>query len=333
MLGRTGAGIMPALPRMDTPRRMTALEVPAAKFVVPPPIETAEITMSDGAPIRLRRYGAGPVRLMLSHGNGLAIAAYLPFWEPLADDFELVAFDIRNHGENPPHDPRAHTWPRITRDIAETFDATQAHFGEKPTAGVFHSLSAVATLLNAVEGGPPWAALALFDPPIFPPPNQAVHAVQMAEKEQLTLRASARPVAYRTPEAFAAQLKQRRAFARFVDGEHLLFAQSTLRPLPTGEWGLRCPRDLEAFIFDTNDDPTLWGKLTRLKMPVILIGADPDLEDAGAPSQISRAVHQDTGIDYVIIRDTTHFLQVERPDACRDALTAFLQRCNLAPAH
>ena len=105
-------------------------------------------------------------------------------------------------------------------------------------------------------------------------------------------RASARPVAYRTPEAFAAQLKQRRAFARFVDGEHLLFAQSTLRPLPTGEWGLRCPRNLEAFIFDTNDDPTLWGKLKRLKMPVILIGADPDLPDAGAPA---RYFQQDRG--------------------------------------
>jgi pimeloyl-ACP methyl ester carboxylesterase len=321
---------MPAAPRLDPPPRMTALEIPA-RFVVPPPAASADILMSDGAPIRLRRYGAGPVRLMLSHGNGLAINAYLPFWEPLGESFELVAFDIRNHGENPPHDPHQHTWPRITRDIEEIFHATQTRFGEKPTVGVFHSLSAVATLLNAVEGGPPWSALALFDPPIFPPPDQAVHAVQMAEKEQLTLRASARPVAYRTPEAFAAQLKQRRAFARFVDGEHLLFAQSTLRPLPTGEWGLRCPRDLEAFIFDTNDDPTLWGKLKRLKMPVILIGADPDLPDAGAPARICHAVHEDTGINYTIIRDTTHFLQVEQPRACREALTAFLQGCNLAP--
>jgi pimeloyl-ACP methyl ester carboxylesterase len=324
---------MPASPRMDTSRLMSTVDVPGTKFVVPPPAETGEFTMSDGAPIRLRRYGAGPVRLMLSHGNGLAINAYLPFWEPLLERFELVAFDIRNHGENPPHDPRQHTWTRITRDIEEIFLGTQTQFGDKPTVGAFHSLSAVATLLNAVEGGPPWRALALFDPPVFPPPNQAVHAVQMAEKEQLTLRASARPVAYRTPEAFAAQLKQRRAFARFVEGEHLLFAQSTLRPLPTGEWGLRCPRELEAFIFDTNNDPTLWGKLPRLTMPTILIGADPDLPDAGAPARICRAIHEDVGTEYVIIRQTTHFLQVEQPRACRDALTAFLQRTHLAPAH
>jgi pimeloyl-ACP methyl ester carboxylesterase len=312
---------------------MRTPEAISTTFVVPPPIATAELTLSDGAPIRLRRHGAGPVRLLLSHGNGLAINAYLPFWEPLVAGFELVLFDIRNHGENAPHDPRQHTWPRITRDIEEIFHATLARFGDKPTVGVFHSLSAVASLLNAADGGPPWRALAVFDPPIFPPPSQAVHKVQVAEMEQLVARASARPVAYRTPEGFAAQLKQRRAFARWVTGEHLLFARETLRPLPTGEWGLRCPRDLEAFIFKTNNDPTLWGKLKRLRMPTIVIAADPDLPDAGAPALICRALHQDTGINYTIIRDTTHFLQVEQPRACRDALMAFLQSTDVTPAH
>jgi pimeloyl-ACP methyl ester carboxylesterase len=309
---------------------MSSPELPTI-FVVPPPAATAELRMSDGAPIRLRRYGTGPVRLMLSHGNGLAINAYLPFWQPLIERFELVVFDIRNHGENPQHEPEHHNWPTITRDIGEIFRGTQEHFGEKPTVGVFHSLSAVATLLSAVEDPPPWRALALFDPPIFPPPEQPAYPAQMAEMEQLTARAAARPVAYRTPEAFAAQLKQRNAFRRFVEGEHLLFAQSTLRPLATGEWGLRCPRQLESFIFKTNCDPTLWGRLARIKLPLILIGADPDIPDVGAPALITRNVHEDTGIEYVSIPDTTHFLQVEKPQACREALLAFLERQGLAP--
>jgi pimeloyl-ACP methyl ester carboxylesterase len=331
MLGRVVAGIVPSPHGLKVYSRMNIVAAPG--LVVPPPLDTADITMSDGAPIKLRRYGSGAVRLLLSHGNGLAINASLPFWEPLARDFELVLFDVRNHGENPRHDPQHHTWPRITRDIEEVFEATQIQFGDKPTVGVFHSLSAVATLLGAVDGGPPWRALALFDPPIFPRAGHWTHPVQIAEMNELTARAAARPVAYRTPEAFAAQLKQRRAFSRWVDGEHLLFAQSTLRPLPTGECGLRCPRELEAFIFKTNNDPTLWGNLGGLKMPTILIGADPDLADAGAPAKICQAIHQELGIDYVIIPNTTHFLQVEQPAACRAALTAFLQRSHLAPAH
>ena len=116
---------------------MSTTEIPADELVVPTPDAIVELRMSDGAPIRLRRYGSGPVRLLLSHGNGLAINAYTPFWEPLIDDFELVVFDIRNHGENPLHDPRQHNWPRITQDIGEIFAGTQRQFGQNQRSARF----------------------------------------------------------------------------------------------------------------------------------------------------------------------------------------------------
>ena len=282
--------------------------------------------MSDGAPICLRRYGNGPMRLLLSHGNGLAINAYAPFWEPLIDDFELVLFDVRNHGENPLHDPQQHTWEMIAQDIGEIYTGTQVRFGEKPTVGAFHSLSSVATLFNAVAGGPPWHALALFDPPIFPRPGHPLESAQRADMEDLTRRALGRPPAYRSPEQFAAQLLQRRAFSRWVPGAHLLFAQSTLRPGPNGDWILCCPRELEAHMFATNNDPTLWAKLPRIATPMIFIGADADDPNAGPPARISRAIHDELGIAYTGIPNTTHFLQTEQPAGCREALRTFLQR-------
>src|SRR5262249_32648455 len=156
------------------------------------------------------------------------------------------------------------------------------------TVGAFHSLSSVAALFAAVEGGPPWSALALFDPPIFPRVGSSLEGAQRTQMEELTRRASARPPSYRSPELFAAQLKRSRAFARWVAGEHRLFAQSTLRPDSDGQWPLRCPRELEAFIFWTNNDPTLWPRLDRLRMPTILIGADAEAADAGPPALISR---------------------------------------------
>ncbi|MBV8053733.1 MAG: hypothetical protein JO071_00665, partial [Deltaproteobacteria bacterium] len=47
----------------------------------PAPLRIIELAMDDGAIIRIRQHGnpAGP-RLALSHGNGLAIDGYLPFW-------------------------------------------------------------------------------------------------------------------------------------------------------------------------------------------------------------------------------------------------------------
>src|SRR5262249_43114079 len=168
-------------------------------------------------------------------------------------------------------------------------------------------------------------------PPIFPRPGHATEPAQLGDMKSLTLRALARPVAYRSAEAFAAQLRQRRAFSRWVAGEHLLFAQSTLRQHENGEWILRCPRELEARIFATNNDPTLWPKLANLKVPTILIGADTDDPQAGPPARISRAIHEEIGLDYAMIEGTTHFLQFEQPLACRDALLAFLRRQKLMP--
>ena len=51
---------------------------------IPEPLSVHEVNMEDGAVIFLRRHGnpAGP-RLVLSHGNGLAIDLYYPFWSLL----------------------------------------------------------------------------------------------------------------------------------------------------------------------------------------------------------------------------------------------------------
>lgn len=101
---------------------MSVMDAEIRPLTVPPPRRVVDLTMSDGAVIRLRQYGrTGGKRLALSHGNGLAINAYLPFWLPLADEFDLILFDVRNHGENPLHEPAAHNWDRFARDMSEIF--------------------------------------------------------------------------------------------------------------------------------------------------------------------------------------------------------------------
>jgi pimeloyl-ACP methyl ester carboxylesterase len=89
---------------------------------------------------------------------------------------------------------------------------------------------------------------------------------------------------------------------------------------------LCCPRELEAHMFATNNDPTLWAKLPSITIPMIIIGADADDPDAGPPARISRAAHDELGIAYAGIPNTTHFLQTEQPAACGEALRGFLQR-------
>lgn len=277
--------------------------------------------MSDGARIVLRRHGNpdGP-RLAVSHGNGLAIDAYLPFWSLLIERYDLILFDVRNHGLNPLHDPSGHNWDRIGQDMDELQVAIGAEFGEKPITGVFHSLSSVAAVRQALKVGGSWVRLVLFDPPFYPYDGHALRSVHEEHLSRMERLARRRPETYSNTSEFSDVLKVRPQFSRWVEGAHDLFAEATLRKT-AGGWELACPRDYEAHIFLTNRDATVWPRLVNgVGIDLAIIGADPGLPDSDSSSMVCRALAQDVGLPYEFVPDTTHMLQLEAPHACAEAL-------------
>jgi len=135
-------------------------------FEVPTPTMTFDVALNDGAQIRMRRHGnPDGVRLLVTHGDGFAADAYFPYWQHLLPRFDVLVFDFRNHGQNilvvPPH----HTYEQLTRDLERVVRAVKSRFGEKRTAGLFHSMSARTAMKHAIEVGWCWDALVLFDPP------------------------------------------------------------------------------------------------------------------------------------------------------------------------
>jgi pimeloyl-ACP methyl ester carboxylesterase len=301
---------------------------------VPAPAAVVDLAMDDGAVVRLRRHGnpAGS-RLALSHGNGLAMDAYYPFWRLLLADHDVILFDQRNHGANPPHGLAAHhTWDRIVADNEAIRRGIDAAFGARPVAGCFHSLSAVAALKATLERGTLWQALCLYDPPIFPRPGHALENHERLHMDEMAAIARRRPERYDSPAAFAAVLAARAGFRRWAPGTHLLFAEATLRrDSARGDWALACPREFEAHIFATNLDPTIWPRVREIAAPLRLIGADVDLPGQQAPALLAAGIAADQGLDYAMIRDTTHFLQVEAPEPVRAATAEFLARAGFAP--
>ena len=107
------------------------------------PQETFVATMTDGVPIEVRRYGIGrgPC-IVMSHGNGFAIDGYRVFWEPLAEQFELALFDMRNHGRNAPSPGDGHNYLQLAKDVGSVQAAVRERLkpGQKIT-GAFHSAS------------------------------------------------------------------------------------------------------------------------------------------------------------------------------------------------
>lgn len=306
---------------------------PARAIEIPGPSQIADVRMSDGAVVRLRRYARdGAPRLVLSHGNGLAIDAYVPFWAPLRRHFDVVVFDVRNHGENPLHDdPSRHAWPVIIEDLEALSAAMHDSFGAARNFGVFHSLSAIASIDHALTHPSRWQGLVLFDPPTYPPDGHTLQALERREMEIMRQRALRRPSVYDSPDELAAQFARRATFRRWVPGAHELVARTTLRQREDGKWALRLPRDLEAHIYSTNTDAMLWPRMRTLKVPLMLIASDPACADAAPSAFTCRALHEELGIAYTAVPDTSHFLQIEQPEQCRRALYTFLASCGGLP--
>ncbi len=219
------------------------------RWDVPEPLATGEVRTADGAGIILRRHGnpAGP-RLVLSHGNGLAIDLYYPFWSLLMDRFDLVLYDIRSHGWNPTADIRMHNIATFVSDNKYVVRGIDRHFGEKPKIGVFHSLSAL-TALNHEPLGESFAALVLFDPPIYPPSGDpwSLESLGIA----LGLRARARRERFETREEFVASERRSPVFRYLQPGVADLGARAMLRPTADRKgYELCCPLEYEAKIYE-----------------------------------------------------------------------------------
>ena len=86
-------------------------------WVIPEPLSRREVRLDEDTVITLRRHGnpAGP-RLVLGHGSGLAVDLYCPFWSLLTDDFDVIMYDLRNHGWNPVGPRERHNIPTLIRD-------------------------------------------------------------------------------------------------------------------------------------------------------------------------------------------------------------------------
>jgi pimeloyl-ACP methyl ester carboxylesterase len=301
------------------------------RLEVPAPHETFEVALEDGARIKVRRHGrADGVRLFISHGNGFAIDAYLPYWQHFLTDYDLIIFDFRNHGQNVPVTPANHTYAQLTRDLERVYQAVTARLGARKSAGIFHSMAGRTAMKHAIEIGFRWDALVLFDPPNVPPPGHPVYPAMEAFEARLTAFARDRRRHFATVEELAVEYAKSRAGQGWAAGVHELMARSVLRPNPDGDgFVLVCDPANEAGIYAEAMSLNLWPKATDFRGPVKLIGADPDLKGGPPTGRANQALGTENGYDYSFVPGTGHLLQVEKPEECARQTLAFLGECGL----
>lgn len=304
-------------------------------FVLPEPNDIANVDMHDGAVIRLRRHGNpdGP-RLVLCHGNGFATDAYFPFWRNFLDGFDLVLYDQRNHGWNPRFGSHGHNLDGFARDMETLKAKIPETFGAKPMSGLFHSVSSLAALWNLMDHGLGWQALVLFDPPFIPSPGHELHKLCFGFEIFLANWSMTRPNDFESPDELAAGFKKSKGLALWVDGAHDLMAQAVTRQdEATGRFTLACPRELESATYVSNAYSRLWSRLGEVgpyRDRILVCASDPALEGQKSPAFVNQAAARQIGWGYQAIENTTHLLQIERPDFIAGIVTKFLAEKGVA---
>lgn len=292
---------------------------------IPEPRAVCEVRLDADTVTTLRRYGNsdGP-RLVLSHGNGLAIDLYYPFWSLLTDEFDLIVYDLRNHGWNTVGVRQRHNIPILIRDQERILEAIDRHYGNKPKIGVFHSVSALVTLFLSPQNNS-LAAQVLFDPPLCKPGKSQIEFDDAVERN--AARTRRRADRFQTREDFVELLRSVPAFTRVVPGVCDLIARTTLRPSANGEgYELRCPREYEAQIMDYVRGFSPLVDLATLACPTKVMGADPTLPFAYLPTLDLSDV---MAVEYDFLPETTHYLQLEDPKECVAVVREFLQQNGL----
>ncbi len=291
-----------------------------AVWELPEPLSVHEVRVDDETVITVRRHGNpdGP-RLILSHGNGLAIDLYYPFWSLLTGDFDIIVHDLRNHGWNKITSLEGHHIPTLAADHDRILEAVNLHFGEKPTVGVFHSVSALVSLLSLARGSG-YSALVLFDPPLCKP-GRGYEDFDIVAANTAAL-ARRRTERFRSMEQLMEVLPISPLYRRVVPGVFDLVARTTLRESDDGEgYQLRCPREYEARMIEYAGVYAMGVDFDSLRCPVKVIGADPTLPFSYLPT-LDLSDIQSIGYDF--LPDATHFLQLEQPAECVETMLAFL---------
>lgn len=279
-----------------------------------------EIAADDGVVIRARVYGPSEAtRLIVSHGNGLAVDGYASFWRPLTDEFQVVVLDFRGHGQSDRGSLENHSWVQFEDDFDLALRAIRDDLGERKSFGAFHSLSSVISLRHARRFGPALDGLVLFDPPIIPPDDHPLQPLHVEEMMNLGRRVRRRRAHFDSWQELAGQLRRNAMYARCQPQALDELARALLRPVSNNEadgWTLSCDPEHEAKIFESNDDTSLWNWLEHADFPFKLLCADPDVPGVQPSATLDRDLAQGFGLDYACVPETTHFLQLERPDVC-----------------
>lgn len=283
------------------------------------------VLLADDAVASVRVRGRGP-RVVVSHGNGMAIDAYRRFWEPLAERYQVVAFDFRHHGKSSPFEKHIQNWPQFVDDFHRVLNAIEVKLGPAITFGAFHSMSSLTALLHASQFPAPWRGLVVFEPPVPPPAGTPSLEAFLQMHKTLADGAARRKPAFAGVDDLMRSFEARESFRRMDRSALREFASASLRVnTSTGLLELACHRDFEAETFRLRHLEDAWARVSSVKLPVEVVAGLSGPHESDILASVARAIATEGGFSFSAVPDATHFMQLERPRQCIAIVDSFIK--------
>jgi len=270
-------------------------------------------------------FGGNGAVMHFVHANGYPPGVYRAFLSALAEQYRVLAPDMRPLWQ-PPCDPSSvKDWSVFSEDIIHTLDA-DSFPAETPVIGVGHSLGAFATLIAAVRRPELFSALVLMEPPFLGPGRRlglSVFSRFARHRIPLIGRTLRRRDHWPSLDEAYNHFRRKRVFARIPDDVLQDVVQYGTRSDNQHGRVLTFSKEWEAQIYTTISKHA--RLIQRCRVPVMAVrGAETDTLTPAVWRQWQRLASP--GDKFLEVPDTGHLLPLERPE--RVAATV----CDYLPA-
>ena len=253
--------------------------------------------------------------LLLLHATGLCASTWNFTAKSLADDFHVMCFDQRGHGDTEVTDQNL-TFHQAGEDLAEII----RQLGLEGVDTVGHSLGGMATLIaDSLQPGIIGRSV-LIESRVGPRPA-AAPAPELRDRAR---RARLKRPIWESREAMYQAYRNRSAFKNWTEEVFADFIQGGTRLLADGRAELKCPPEVEAVYYEQRDGLGDDQYLSSLRGQYLLLlgdyptGQKPD--DLGVKNFLKLVA----GSRVKSMGCGSHFLPMEYPDLILREIRNFL---------
>lgn len=252
--------------------------------------------------------GSGPPAL-LHHANGFCAALWAPVAERLRGHFRVFALDARGHGDSskPPPRPENYDWAHFGSDARAVAELLIRRHG--PLAlGLGHSFGGTALALAGIARPGLFQRLVLLDPIVVPADPAA--RLRASRGPSLAAGARRRRAVWESRAQARARWAGHDTFSGWEPAVLELYLAEGLRDRDDGRVELKCPREVEAAVFEDSTSVDLMQGAAKLDIPTLVVWASrghfPRDHFERLAARMQRAEVRDA--------PTGHFVPMEDPD-------------------